>query len=71
MYNCYNNYMVNNNNIAEMNEMTSRFDKSVDENTGFRHSTLLAMPIKHAGSPGKVLGVFQLVNKVTILSIYS
>jgi len=43
--------------------LDKRFDKSVDENTGFRHSTLLAMPIKHAGSPGKVLGVFQLVNK--------
>ena len=40
-----------------------RFDRDVDRDTTFKHSTVLAMPIKHAGSPGRVLGVFQLVNK--------
>ena len=42
---------------------TFRFDRDVDRDTTFKHSTVLAMPIKHAGSPGRVLGVFQLVNK--------
>jgi GAF domain-containing protein len=44
-----------------------RFDPAVDNGGGgFRHRTILAMPIKYAGAPpgGKVLGVFQLVNKV-------
>ena len=43
-----------------------RFDPGVDNGSGFRHRTILAMPIKYAGAPpgGKVLGVFQLVNKV-------
>ena len=40
-----------------------RFDVSVDSD-GFRHGTVLAMPIKYSGSPGKVIGVFQLVNKL-------
>ena len=40
-----------------------RFDQDVDRESSFKHSTVLAMPIKHAGSPGRVLGVFQLVNK--------
>ena len=44
-----------------------RFDAAVDNGCGFRHRTILAMPIKYAGAPpgGKVLGVFQLVNKVS------
>ena len=41
----------------------ARFDQDVDRDSNFKHSTVLAMPIKHAGSPGRVLGVFQLVNK--------
>jgi hypothetical protein len=45
-----------------------RFDPGVDEGAagGFRHRTILAMPIRYSGAPpgGKVLGVFQLVNKV-------
>ena len=28
-----------------------------------KHSTILAMPIKYSGSPGRLLGVFQLINK--------
>ncbi len=45
-----------------------RFDPAVDSGSGFRHRTILAMPIKYAGAPpgGKVLGVFQLVNKVNL-----
>ena len=41
-----------------------RFDQTVDENTDFKHSTILAMPIRHSASPGRVQGVFLLVNKV-------
>ena len=40
-----------------------RFDALVDENTSFKHKTILAMPIKHSSNPKRVLGVFQLVNK--------
>merc|ERR1719350_1298439 len=40
-----------------------RFDISVDSGEKFKHSTVLAMPIKYSGSPGKVIGVFQLINK--------
>ena len=40
-----------------------RFDLSVDEGQNFRHKTVLAMPIKYSNSPGRVIGVFQLVNK--------
>ena len=40
-----------------------RFDLSVDEGQKFRHKTVLAMPIKYSNSPGRVIGVFQLVNK--------
>ena len=41
-----------------------RFDPSVDDsNEDFRHRTILAMPIMYPNKPGKVLGVFQLVNK--------
>ena len=43
----------------------ARFDQTVDANTDFKHSTILAMPIRHTCSPGKVQGVFQLVNKVS------
>ncbi|XP_063975881.1 dual 3',5'-cyclic-AMP and -GMP phosphodiesterase 11 isoform X3 [Diachasmimorpha longicaudata] len=38
-----------------------RFDQSVDEGTGFRHRTILCMPIKN--SSGQIIGVIQLVNK--------
>lgn len=39
----------------------SRFDPSVDENTGFRHKSILCMPIKNTAR--KIVGVVQLVNK--------
>lgn len=39
----------------------SRFDPSVDENTGFCHKSILCMPIKNTA--GKIVGVVQLVNK--------
>ncbi|CAH1119376.1 unnamed protein product [Phaedon cochleariae] len=39
----------------------SRFDPEVDQNTNFRHHTVLCMPIKN--SRGKIIGVIQLVNK--------
>lgn len=39
----------------------SRFDPSVDENTPFRHKSILCMPIKN--TDGKIVGVVQLVNK--------
>ena len=39
----------------------SRFDPSVDEDTGFRHKTVLCMPIKNSDS--HIIGVIQLVNK--------
>ena len=39
----------------------SRFDQSVDENTGFRHKSILCMPIKNTAR--KIVGVVQLVNK--------
>ena len=35
----------------------------MDEGQKFRHKTVLAMPIKYSNSPGRVIGVFQLVNK--------
>ncbi|XP_050425718.1 dual 3',5'-cyclic-AMP and -GMP phosphodiesterase 11-like isoform X2 [Adelges cooleyi] len=38
-----------------------RFDKSVDQGAGFKHSTVLCMPIKN--SSGQIIGVIQLVNK--------
>ncbi|XP_047362344.1 dual 3',5'-cyclic-AMP and -GMP phosphodiesterase 11-like isoform X2 [Vespa velutina] len=38
-----------------------RFDPSVDEGTGFRHRTILCMPIKN--SSGQIIGVIQLINK--------
>ncbi|XP_050537354.1 dual 3',5'-cyclic-AMP and -GMP phosphodiesterase 11-like isoform X2 [Daktulosphaira vitifoliae] len=47
-------------NIANAYE-DSRFDKSVDQGTGFKHSTILCMPIKN--SHGQIIGVIQLVNK--------
>ena len=40
-----------------------RFDISVDSGEKFKHSTVLAMPIKYSSIPGKVIGVFQLINK--------
>ena len=36
----------------------------VDEASQFKHKSVLAMPIKYSNSPGRVLGVFQLVNKI-------
>ncbi|XP_044579332.1 dual 3',5'-cyclic-AMP and -GMP phosphodiesterase 11-like isoform X2 [Cotesia glomerata] len=47
-------------NIANAYE-DSRFDPSVDDGTGFRHRTILCMPIKN--SSGQIIGVIQLVNK--------
>ena len=41
-----------------------RFDISVDGGGSFKHKSVLAMPIKYSSSPGRVLGVFQLVNKL-------
>lgn len=43
-----------------------RFDPSVDEGTGFRHRTILCMPIKN--SSGQIIGVIQLINKFDDLS---
>ncbi|KZC08932.1 Dual 3',5'-cyclic-AMP and -GMP phosphodiesterase 11 [Dufourea novaeangliae] len=39
----------------------SRFDPSVDDGTGFKHRTILCMPIKN--SSGQIIGVIQLINK--------
>ncbi|XP_057327948.1 dual 3',5'-cyclic-AMP and -GMP phosphodiesterase 11-like isoform X2 [Microplitis mediator] len=39
----------------------SRFDSSVDDGAGFRHKTILCMPIKN--SSGQIIGVIQLINK--------
>ena len=41
----------------------ARFDPVVDAGTGFRHKTVLCMPITYSGARKAVLGVFQLVNK--------
>lgn len=38
-----------------------RFDASVDENTAFRHKSILCMAIKN--SLGQIIGVIQLINK--------
>ncbi|KAL1115639.1 hypothetical protein AAG570_005929 [Ranatra chinensis] len=38
-----------------------RFDASVDEGTGFKHCSILCMPIKN--SSGEIIGVIQLINK--------
>lgn len=38
-----------------------RFDASVDENTNFKHKTILCMAIKN--SLGQIIGVIQLINK--------
>lgn len=45
-------------NIANAYE-DSRFDQSVDEGTGFKHSTVLCMPIKN--SSGQIIGVIQVI----------
>lgn len=47
-------------NIANA-EDDPKFDASVDDGTGFKHKTVLCMPIKN--SPGEIIGVIQLVNK--------
>ena len=39
----------------------SRFDPSDDVGTGFRHRTILCMPIRNTA--GKIVGVVQLINK--------
>ena len=36
----------------------------MDGGGSFQHKSVLAMPIKYSSSPGRVLGVFQLVNKL-------
>ena len=38
-----------------------RFDPSVDENTSFKHKSILCMAIKN--SLGQIIGVIQLINK--------
>lgn len=38
-----------------------RFDPSVDENTTFKHKSILCMAIKN--SLGQIIGVIQLINK--------
>ncbi|KAL3272584.1 hypothetical protein HHI36_014054, partial [Cryptolaemus montrouzieri] len=38
-----------------------KFDPSVDDGTGFKHKTILCMPIKN--SSGEIIGVIQLINK--------
>ncbi|XP_034186192.1 dual 3',5'-cyclic-AMP and -GMP phosphodiesterase 11 isoform X3 [Osmia lignaria lignaria] len=43
-----------------------RFDPSVDDGTGFRHRTILCMPIKN--SSGQIIGVIQLINKFNDLA---
>ncbi|XP_020283461.1 dual 3',5'-cyclic-AMP and -GMP phosphodiesterase 11 isoform X2 [Pseudomyrmex gracilis] len=40
----------------------ARFDPSVDDGTGFRHHTILCMPIKN--SSNQIIGVIQLINKL-------
>lgn len=45
-------------NIANAYE-DSRFDQSVDEGAGFKHSTVLCMPIKN--SSGQIIGVIQVI----------
>ncbi|XP_044758218.1 dual 3',5'-cyclic-AMP and -GMP phosphodiesterase 11 isoform X2 [Coccinella septempunctata] len=47
-------------NIASA-EDDPKFDPSVDDGTGFKHKTILCMPIKN--SSGEIIGVIQLVNK--------
>lgn len=47
-------------NIANAEE-DPKFDPSVDDGTGFKHKTVLCMPIKN--SSGEIIGVIQLVNK--------
>lgn len=44
-----------------------RFDRHVDEDSlsGFRHKSILCMPIKNAN--GRIIGVSQLVNKMSDL----
>jgi len=48
-------------NIANAYEDT-RFDPLVDDDTGFKHSTVLCMPIKN--SSGQIIGVIQVSNIV-------
>lgn len=38
-----------------------RFESSVDENTSFKHKSILCMAIKN--SLGQIIGVIQLINK--------
>ena len=51
-------------NVTIFQGSISRFDVSVDGGGSFQHKSVLAMPIKYSSSPGRVLGVFQLVNKL-------
>lgn len=41
--------------------LDKRFDPAVDENTNFRHKSILCMPIRN--SSRKIIGVSQLINK--------
>jgi hypothetical protein len=47
----------------------ARFDKEVDKRTGYHTKSILALPI--FDSDGKILGVFQAINKLTELSNFS
>ena len=49
--------------IVFFSSKNNRFDPEVDIDSGFKHSTILCMPIMYSNKPNKVLGVFQLVNK--------
>ncbi|GIY49266.1 dual 3',5'-cyclic-AMP and -GMP phosphodiesterase 11 [Caerostris extrusa] len=40
-----------------------RFDQSVDEDSSFRHHSILCMPIRNASN--KIVGVSQLINKLS------
>jgi len=47
----------------------SRFDKEVDKRTGYRTRNILALPI--LDGEGKILGVFQAINKVPAPAAFS
>lgn len=44
-----------------------RFDPKVDEDMGFKHKTILCMPIKN--SSGQIIGVIQVSKLPTVITI--
>lgn len=46
-----------------------RFDNEIDRKTGYRTRNIIALPIRD--SEGTILGVFQVVNKITSPSIFT